>query len=288
MRSRPTAVRVVEVGPRDGLQSITPTVPTKTKVQFINALSKAKIPEIEVTSFVSPKWVPQLSDAMEVSATIDHDPHTIYTALVPNLEGFHRALSTGYSSITVFTAASNTFSQKNINCNIDESLERIRAISREVGNNNLRFRAYISTVWYCPYDGFMDIENTIIIIQALVDMGVQEISLGDTVGKASTSDVSYALDLILEKFDRGLFALHFHDTYNHALENIKVGLDYGIATFDASAGGIGGCPYAPGAMGNVSTNAVVDLCNQLKIVTGINESKLREAAAIIQPYLHSP
>jgi len=285
MNALPAAVRIVEVGPRDGLQSIEATIPTDTKIQFINALSEANLPEIEVTSFVSPKWVPQLADSGEVASTIDNTDNIRYTALVPNQNGLDKAMEYGFSSIAVFTTISETFSQKNTNCTIEASMERIRKMSSTINENDIHFRAYISTIWVCPYEGTMSPENAIPVIQALLDMGVEEISLGDTIGKATPDDVRTTLDLLISEFDSEAFALHFHDTYGHALENIKVGLEYGISTYDSSAGGIGGCPYAPGASGNVSTNSVVDLCNQLEITTGINGAKLQEASEIIQPYV---
>ncbi len=287
MNALPAAVRIVEVGPRDGLQSIEQTIPTETKIQFINALTEANLPEIEVTSFVSPTWVAQLADANEVAALINHDDHIRYTALVPNLKGLERSMDSGFTSVAVFTTVSETFSQKNTNCAIDESLERIKVMSPIIQENDLRFRAYISTVWVCPYEGAVPVKKVVPIIQSLLDMGVEEISLGDTIGKATPDDVRSTLDSLITEFGIESFALHFHDTYGHALENIKAGLEYGISTFDSSAGGIGGCPYASGASGNVSTNSVVDLCNQLEITTGINVAKLQEAASIIQPYVIS-
>ncbi len=286
MNSLPAAVRIVEVGPRDGLQSIKQTIPTDTKIQFINTLSLANLPEIEVTSFVSPKWIPQLADAQEVSSAIKREQNIQYTALVPNLKGLQGALDANYSSVAIFTAASETFSRKNTNCSINESLDRFKEMKPTCVENNLRIRGYISTVWVCPYEGTISTEKLMRVINALFDLGVEEISLGDTIGKAETDDVQKTLDTILTHHDANRFALHFHDTYNHALDNIKVGLEYGITTYDSSAGGVGGCPYAPGAAGNVSTDAVVNLCNELNISTGIDEKMLQKAANVIQPYMN--
>ena len=286
MNSLPAAVRIVEVGPRDGLQSIEQTIPTKAKIQFINTLSEAKLPEIEVTSFVSAKWIPQLADAQEVSIEIIRDSNILYTALIPNIKGLERALDANYSSVAVFTAASDTFSQKNINCSIKESITRFQKMKTSFQDNNMRVRGYISTVWVCPYEGQMEPENVLPVIDALLELGTDEISLGDTIGKATPDDIRNTLDLILSVHDANQFALHFHDTYNHALENIRVGLEYGISTFDSSAGGVGGCPFAPGASGNVSTGSVLNLCKELGIETGVDDQKLSTAANFIQSYLN--
>ena len=285
MNSLPAAVRIVEVGPRDGFQSIEQTIPTDAKIQFINTLSEAKLPEIEVTSFVSAKWIPQLADAQEVSTEIIRDSNILYTALIPNIKGLERALDANYSSVAVFTAASDTFSQKNINCSIKESITRFQKMKTSFQDNNMRVRGYISTVWVCPYEGQMEPENVLPVIDALLELGIDEISLGDTIGKATPDDVRNTLDLILSLHDANQFALHFHDTYNHALENIRVGLEYGISTFDSSAGGVGGCPFAPGASGNVSTGSVLNLCKELGIETGVDGQKLSAAANFIQSYL---
>ena len=286
MNSLPAAVRIVEVGPRDGFQSIEQTIPTDAKIQFINTLSEAKLPEIEVTSFVSAKWIPQLADAQEVSTEIIRDSNILYTALIPNIKGLERALDANYSSVAIFTAASDTFSQKNINCSIKESITRFQKMKTSFQDNNMRVRGYISTVWVCPYEGQMEPENVLPVIDALLELGIDEISLGDTIGKATPDDVRNALDLILSLHDANQFALHFHDTYNHALENIRVGLEYGISTFDSSAGGVGGCPFAPGASGNVSTGSVLNLCKELGIETGVDDQKLSAAVNFIQSYLN--
>ena len=286
MNSLPAAVRIVEVGPRDGFQSIEQTIPTEAKIQFINTLSEAKLPEIEVTSFVSAKWIPQLADAQEVSTEIIRDSNILYTALIPNIKGLERALDANYSSVAIFTAASDTFSQKNINCSIKESITRFQRMKTSFQDNSMRVRGYISTVWVCPYEGQMEPENVLPVIDALLELGIDEISLGDTIGKATPDDVRNTLDLILSLHDANQFALHFHDTYNHALENIRVGLEYGISTFDSSAGGVGGCPFAPGASGNVSTGSVLNLCKELGIETGVDDKKLSAAANFIQSYLN--
>lgn len=278
----PASVKLVEVGPRDGLQSIEKTISTEEKIQFINMLSSAGLPEIEVTSFVSPKWVPQLADAKDVSQQIERNEHITYTALVPNLKGLEGAVESGYQSVAVFTAASETFSQKNTNCSIDESIQRFEEMRPVWEMNNLRVRGYVSTCWVCPYEDFVSVEKVADVVQKLVDLGIQEISLGDTIGKAVPDSVEDVLESLLSDFSPSLFALHFHDTYGNALDNIRKGLEYGIAVYDSSAGGIGGCPYAPGASGNVGTEAVTALCAEENIVTGVDRVLLEEAGEFIQ------
>jgi len=279
-------VRIVEVGPRDGLQSITDTIPTVDKVTYINLLTEAGCPEIEVTSFVSPKWVPQLADAKEVTLSINQNDQITYTALIPNLKGLNSALECGYRSVAIFTAASETFSQKNTNCSIQEGLERFGAMIPLWEKNNLRVRGYISTCWVCPYEGDIGAEAVVKVIQELINLGVREISLGDTIGKATPADVESLLGIILDKWPAEMFALHMHDTYDMAAENITVGLGMGIRILDSSAGGVGGCPYAPGASGNVSTETVVRICGEQGFDTGIDLDKLKSAGNYIQSILN--
>lgn len=226
-------VRIVEVGPRDGLQSISQSIPTEDKVTYINMLTDAGCPEIEVTSFVSPKWVPQFADAKEVSSTINQNEQTLYTALVPNLKGLEKALDSHYRSIAIFTAASETFSQKNTNCTIEESIRRFEEMIPFWEENNMRVRAYISTCWVCPYEGDVGAEAVVKVIQDMLDLGVHEISLGDTIGKATPEDVEYLLEIILDNWPPEIFALHMHDTYDMAAENITVGLGMGLRILDS-------------------------------------------------------
>lgn len=280
--SLPSAVRIVEVGPRDGLQSIEKEVSTEYKVNFINMLTLAKFPEIEVTSFVSTKWVPQLADAEKVSSEIHKDESITYTALVPNKKGLERAIENDYKSVAIFTAASETFSQKNTNCSIDESFQRFEEMKPIWEKNKIRVRGYISTCWICPYEGTIAADHVLPVVQRLFDLGISEISLGDTIGKAQPDDVEILLETLLDSHSPSQFALHFHDTFGKAVDNIRTGLEYGIATYDSSAGGVGGCPYAPGAAGNVSTEAVADLCEELGIATGINRGYLTEAGYFIR------
>ena len=275
-------VRIVEVGPRDGLQSISEPISTVEKKTYIDMLSEAGCSEIEVTSFVSPKWVPQLADAKDISSSIQRNDHTTYTALVPNKKGLEAAMESGYRSVAIFTAASETFSQKNTNGSIEQNFERFEEMIPIWEENEIRVRAYISACWVCPYEGDIGSETVIKVIQDLVDIGVHEISLGDTIGKATPNDVEYLLKIILDNWSSELFALHMHDTYNMAAENITIGLGMGIRIFDSSAGGVGGCPYAPGSSGNISTETVLRVCNEQGFDTGIDIDKLKIAGEYIQ------
>ena len=275
-------VRIVEVGPRDGLQNISRSIRTEDKVAYINMLTDAGCPEIEVTSFVSPKWVPQLSDATKVSSDINRNDETVYTALIPNLKGLEASLKCGYSSVAIFTAASETFSQKNTNCSIEESIRRIEEMVPLCEENNLRLRGYISTCWVCPYEGDVGAQAVVKVVQDLLDLGVHEISLGDTIGKATPEDVEYLLEIILDNWPPEIFALHMHDTFNMAAENIAVGLGMGLRILDSSAGGVGGCPYAPGASGNIATETVARICKEQGFETGIDLDKLRVTGTFIQ------
>ena len=275
-------VRIVEVGPRDGLQNISEPISTVQKKIYIDMLSEAGCSEIEVTSFVSPKWVPQLADSKDISSSIQRNEHTTYTALVPNKKGLEAAMESGYRSVAIFTAASETFSQKNTNGSIEQNFERFEEMLPILEDNEIRVRAYISACWVCPYEGDIGSETVIKVIQDLLYIGVHEISLGDTIGKATPNDVEYLLKIILDNWSSELFALHMHDTYNMAAENITIGLGMGIRIFDSSAGGVGGCPYAPGASGNISTETVLRVCNEQGFDTGIDIDKLKIAGEYIQ------
>ena len=285
MQTLPKSVKIVEVGPRDGLQSQSQVISSEDKINYIDLLSETGLQEIEVTSFVSPKWIPQLADAAEVSRSINRHPEIIYTALVPNFQGLQNAIKCQFRSVAVFTAASESFSQKNTNCSIDDSMTRFQDMRKLWEENNLRVRGYISTVWHCPYEGPINIEPVIDVITKLFDLGINEISLGDTIGKANPNEVRHTLDTILNRWDPASFALHFHDTFGMAESNIIAGLEFGINTFDSSAGGIGGCPYAEGASGNIATEKVFSLCDSMGIETGIQKDKLDEAAKFIRSIL---
>jgi len=279
-------VKLVEVGPRDGLQSIGTHVPTKTKIKYIDKLSEALLPEIEITGFVHPDWVPQFADSSEITKKINYNNSITYTALVPNLKGAERALKHGLNSISVITAVSETFNKRNTNCTITESLERISNIIEFSKNNNIRIRAYISTCWDCPYEGFIKPENVKFLLDQLYRFDfIHEFVLSDTIGKAKTSHVQSLLDMLFTEYNSTDFALHFHDTFGNAVENLKCGLNNGIRTFDSSTGGIGGCPYAPGAKGNISTQKAVDIIEGEGFITGINREKLNDTGLFINSAL---
>lgn len=275
-------VRIVEVGPRDGLQSVKPTIPTEAKVAFVNALSRSGLDEIEVSSFVSPKWVPQLADAAEVFAAIERVPGVTYMALVPNEKGLERALEARVDKIAIFTAASETFNQKNIAATIAESIERFRPV---VAASPVPVRAYISTAFHCPYEGEVPPPKVVAVMVMLLELGVVEISIGDTIGKASPDEVRILLEAVLPLAGSTQIALHFHDTYGRAIANARAAYEMGVRVFDASAGGIGGCPFAPGAPGNVSTQA---LLREFDGLHSVDVAAIDEAARTIQPYLMPP
>lgn len=246
-------VRLVEVGPRDGLQNEAAPIPTDAKVAFVNALSQAGYDEIEVSAFVSPKWVPQLADAGEVFARIARREGIVYSALVPNEQGFARAMAARVGKIAVFTAASETFNRKNINASIEESIARFAPVVPEARAAGLPVRGYVSTAFWCPFEGKIAPSAVTRVTKRLLDLGVDEISIGDTIGKAVPSEVHALLDALLDAAPQDAIAMHFHDTYGTAVANALAAYERGITIFDASAGGVGGCPYAPGAAGNVAT-----------------------------------
>jgi hydroxymethylglutaryl-CoA lyase len=272
-------IRLVEVGPRDGLQNEARTVPTDVKIRFIDGLSETGLVEIEVTSFVSPKWVPQLADAAEVFAGIRRVPGVIYSALVPNRRGLDGAIAARADKVAVFTAASETFSMRNTNATIAESLDRFRPVLRDA---TMPVRGYVSTAFHCPFEGPVAPDQVRPVVQALFDMGCVEVSIGDTIGRATGDEVSRLLDALLPHWPAARLALHFHDTFGQAVDNARVGFGMGVTTFDASAGGIGGCPYAPGAPGNVATQALV---SAFEGRTGVDPDRLESAAAVVRPYL---
>lgn len=250
-------IRIIEVGPRDGLQSEAVSIPTHVKVAYIDALSAAGLPEIEAGAFVSPKWVPQLADAEEVFRTIRRVPGVTYSALVPNEQGMDRALSAQVDKVAVFTAASETFNRKNINASIDESIARFEPVIRRAREKGIPVRGYVSTAFWCPYEGRVSPSKAVEVCRRLVDAGVDELSVGDTIGKAVPEEVRQFLEALLPSTPAAKVALHFHDTYGHAVENAIAAWKLGITSFDSSAGGIGGCPYAPGASGNVATESLI-------------------------------
>jgi len=278
-------VTVVEVGPRDGLQNEHVTVATADKVELVNRLSAANLPVIEVSAFVSPKWVPQMADAADVFAGITRRPGTRYTALVPNLAGLDRAREAGVSEIAVFAASTETFSRKNINQSIDESLSNYRQVCDRAHAAGLRVRGYLSTAFGCPFEGDVAPERVADVAARIVDLGVFEVSVSDTIGIAHPGQVPRVVDAVLARVPVEKVALHFHDTRGTALANVLTALPFGINTFDASAGGLGGCPYAPGAAGNLATEDLIYMLDGLGIETGVSLTAVTEASAFIESRL---
>lgn len=274
-------IRLIEVGPRDGLQNEATTVPTEDKVQFINALSESGVDEIEASAFVSPKWVPQLADANEVFAQIKRRPNVTYSALVPNEKGLDRALAANIDKIAVFTAASEKFNRKNINASIARSLVRFVPVIRRAKEANLPIRGYVSTSFWCPYSGKIEPEAVVDVVQNLVDLGVDDISIGDTIGKAVPEEVDALLEQILPIVPAERLAMHFHNTYGHAVENVLRSYELGIRAFDASVGGVGGCPYAPSSLGNVPTEQVVMALREAGEEVRVDLDKMAAAREIL-------
>lgn len=255
-------IEIVEVGPRDGLQNEKAWVPTDAKVAFVNALNKTGTRQIEVTAFVSPKWVPQLKDAQEVLGRIERAEGIEYSALVPNLRGFERAMECDVDKLALFTAASETFNSKNINTTIDGSFERMRRVCDAASESQKPVRGYISTAFHCPFEGAIRPHLVTDIALRLLDLGVHDVSIGDTIGKANVDEVKRLLDRLLKVVPTEKVAMHFHDTFGQAAENVVASWEMGVEIFDSCTGGIGGCPYAPGAPGNVATATVVRALRQ--------------------------
>ncbi len=277
-----TAIRIVEVGPRDGLQNEASPVSTGDKIAFINRLSEAGLATIEVSAFVSPRWVPQMADAAQVFAGLSRRPGVRYTALVPNIKGLERAVEAGADEIAIFAAASEGFSRHNINQTIAESLENYAAVCRGARERNLPVRAYLSTAFGCPYDGAVDPARVAALTSRLIEMGAYEVAVSDTIGIAHPGQVRTVLPRILTDTPAARVALHFHDTRGTALANVLAALEFGIGTFDASAGGLGGCPYAPGATGNLATEDLVYMLDGLGAVTGVDLDALMRASEFIE------
>ncbi len=286
----PDRVTVYEVGPRDGLQNEKETLSLDARTELIDGLSEAGLPAIEVGSFVSPRAVPQLADTEELYRRIHRVSGIRYPALVPNEKGLDRALAAGVREIAVFTAASETFNRKNINAGVDESIERFRPVVARAKQEKVRVRGYVSTVFGCPYEGDVAPEAVREVVHKLLDLAVDEISLGDTIGVATPADVYDVIEVLYESgVTRGVLALHFHDTRGTALANVFAGLQCGVTTFDASAGGLGGCPYAPGASGNLATEDLLYLLEGLGIQTGVTLARVVEASRSLSASLgHRP
>jgi hydroxymethylglutaryl-CoA lyase len=284
----PTHVRLVEVGPRDGLQNEAQPVSVAAKVQLVDELSAAGLSYIEVGSFVSPKWVPQMAGSAEVFAQIQRKEDVIYAALAPNFRGFEDALASGVTEIAVFAAASEAFSQRNINCSISESLERFEPIMEAARLHGIRVRGYVSCVLGCPYEGQIAPEQVAAVANELFAMGCYEISLGDTIGTGTPGATRTLFETVAGKIPHGKLAGHFHDTYGQALANIYASLLEGIQVFDSSIAGLGGCPYAKGASGNVATEDVLYMLNGLGIETGVDLDLLISAGQHICDVLGRP
>lgn len=277
MSNKQQKITIYEVGPRDGLQNEKEIIGTEQKVELVNLLSDVGFEKIEVTSFVSPKWVPQMADATEVLSKIYRSANVTYAALTPNMKGFEKALDANVDEIAIFGAASESFSQKNINCSIQESLERFAPVVKAGREANLPVRAYVSCVAGCPYEGDIAPEAVRKVAEQLLNMGCYEVSLGDTIGKGTPELISNMLEAVLKVLPVNQIAGHYHDTNGRALENVEASLDLGITTFDSAVGGLGGCPYAPGAKGNLSTNSLAKMLNEKGYETGLDMEKLQKA-----------
>ncbi|XP_069079560.1 hydroxymethylglutaryl-CoA lyase, mitochondrial isoform X1 [Pleurodeles waltl] len=279
--SLPKQVKIVEVGPRDGLQNEKNLVPTEVKIRLIDLLSEAGIPVIEATSFVSPKWVPQMSDQVEVMKGIKRFPNVSYPVLTPNLKGFQAALMSGAREVSIFGAASELFSKKNINCSIDESLQRFKEIMSASKEAHIPVRGYVSCVLGCPYEGKVAPGKVAEVAKKMYAMGCYEISLGDTIGVGTPGGMQEMLEAVMHEVPVGALAVHCHDTYGQALANILIALQMGVSVVDSSVAGLGGCPYAKGASGNVATEDVVYMLHGLGIHTGVDLKKVLEAGSFI-------
>jgi hydroxymethylglutaryl-CoA lyase len=281
----PRRVRIVEVGPRDGLQNEAAPIPTADKIAFVNALANAGHQAIEVSAFVSPKWVPQMADAAEVFAGITRRQGTRYSALVPNLAGLQRARDARVNEIAIFAAASESFSRRNINQSIDASLDTYRAVCENAIGAGLRVRAYVSTAFGCPFEGAVDPSAVARVSAALIEMGAYEVAVSDTIGIGHPGQVPSIVNAVAERVPIDRIALHFHDTRGTALANVLAALQLGISVYDASAGGLGGCPYAPGATGNLATEDLVFMLDGLGIETGVSLDGVLAASLTIEPKL---
>ncbi|MEP7118335.1 MAG: hydroxymethylglutaryl-CoA lyase [Acidobacteriota bacterium] len=285
----PGRVAVVEVGPRDGLQNEAAALTTAEKVAFVNALTAAGHSTIEVSAFVSPRWVPQMADAAEVFAAIERRPGVRYTALTPNLAGLERALAARVDEVAVFAAASERFSTANLNQTIDQSLARYAEVTRAALASGRRVRGYVSCAFGCPFEGPVAVEAVIRVTQVLLDQGVYEVAVSDTIGVGHPGQVRAVVGALLDSgIAANQLALHFHDTRGTALANVLAALDFGIATFDASAGGLGGCPFAPGAAGNLATEDLLYMLNGLGLDTGVSLEAVMAASTALAPRLSHP
>lgn len=281
MGKLPASVHIVEVGPRDGLQNEPEQIPTETKLVFIRALQAAGLPTIEAMSFVHPKAIPQLADSGDVAAALDPPANCEWMALVPNEKGLQRAIDSGIKRVAVFTAASDAFTQKNIRMTIAESLDTFATVVKHARAANMSVRGYVSTAFVCPYAGEIETQSVVNVASALWSMGCDEVAVSDTIGAAAPTDIQRVVEALTTVVPLDRIALHLHDTYGTALANVYAGLEAGVARFDASAGGLGGCPYAPGAAGNLATEDLVYLLDRMGIRTGVKLEKVFAASQLI-------
>ena len=288
MAQLPGRVKMVEVGPRDGLQNEPGVVPAEIKIGLIDRLTDAGLPVIEATSFVSPKWVPQMGDAAQVMAGIRRRPGVSYPVLTPNLKGLEGAMAAGAEEVAVFAAATESFSRRNTNCSIAESFDRFQPVCRTALDHGIRVRGYISVVLGCPYEGEVRAQAVADVAKRLFDLGCYEISLGDTVGAGTPGKTRRLIDAVAQHIPVEKLGGHFHDTFGQALANILAALEMGVATFDSSIAGLGGCPYSPGATGNVATEDVLYMLDGMGIQTGVEMAKLLDAAEFISAFLNRP
>ncbi|MEW5067996.1 hydroxymethylglutaryl-CoA lyase [Bacillus subtilis] len=286
--SYPKKVTIKEVGPRDGLQNEPVWIATEDKITWINQLSRTGLSYIEITSFVHPKWIPALRDAIDVAKGINREKGVTYAALVPNQRGLENALEGGINEACVFMSASETHNRKNINKSTSESLHILKQVNNDAQKANLTTRAYLSTVFGCPYEKDVPIEQVIRLSEALFEFGISELSLGDTIGAANPAQVETVLEALLARFPANQIALHFHDTRGTALANMVTALQMGITVFDGSVGGLGGCPYAPGSSGNAATEDIVYMLEQMDIKTNVKLEKLLSAAKWIEEKMGKP
>ncbi len=283
--SLPAQVKIVEVGPRDGLQNEKEIIPVEVKVELINRLTAAGFPNIEAASFVSPKWVPQMATSSEVMQQIERKSGVIYSALVPNMQGLEAALAAQADEVVIFGAASEAFSQKNINCSIAESIERFREVARLAKEQHVRLRGSISCSFGCPYQGEVTTDAVVDVVARLQDLGCDEIDIADTIGVGTARQVHTVFDAVSRQFPINQLAAHFHDTYGQALANIYAALEVGVSIYHSSVAGLGGCPYAKGATGNVATEDVLYLMQGLGIKTGIDLQMVVDAGQFISQHL---
>lgn len=281
MADLPRAIRITEVGPRDGLQNEKAIVPAEDKARFVNALSETGVAEVEVSSFVSPSWIPQLADSDDLFARISRRGNVVYSALVPNERGLDRALAAKVDKIAVFTAASDTFSERNLNATIAKTIERFRPVVRRAQDASLPVRGYVSCIVQCPYEGTIEPAAVAKVAKQLFELGIDELDLGETLGVASPVEIERVYEVLAEIVEPSETTLHLHDTYGTALACAFRAMQLGVASFDASCAGIGGCPYAPGAAGNVATEDLVYLCDRMGVETGVDLDALLSAGTQI-------